>query len=123
MYFFNLALFGLVCVLAGCGEQQGGSRPVVEPAKSVESFAQLIEKYHCLACHAPGNQMGLPLWHEVAKKYQNKPDAAAYLSHKIKTGGSGAWGKMDMPPYQELEEPELKVLVQGVLSSIKSPVQ
>ncbi len=120
MLFFKLALFGLACVMAGCGEQQGGSRPVVAP---VESFAQLIEKDHCLACHAPGNQMKLPLWQEVAKKYQNKPDAAAYLIHKIKTGGSGAWGKMDMPPYQELEEAELKVLVQGVLSSIKPPVQ
>ena len=63
--------------------------------------------------------MGLPVWHEVAKKYQNKPDAQTYLSHKIKTGGSGAWGKMDMPPYQELEEPEMKVIVQGVLSSAK----
>ncbi len=116
MYFFKLTLLGIAGVLAGCGEQQGGSQPAVAP---VQTFAQLIEKYHCLACHSPGNQMNLPLWHEVAKKYQNKPDAVAYLSHKIKTGGSGAWGKMDMPPYQELDEPELNVLVQGVLSSVK----
>lgn len=116
MYIFKFSWLWLAFILAGCGEHKRENPPAVAP---VESFAQLIEKYHCLACHAPGNQMGLPLWHEVAKKYQNKPDAAAYLSHKIKTGGSGAWGKMDMPPYQELEEPELKVLVQGVLSSVK----
>jgi cytochrome c len=116
MYIFKFVLFWLACVLAGCGEHHGENPSAVAP---VESFDQLIANHNCLGCHAPGNRMNLPVWHEVAKKYQNKPDAAAYLSHKIKTGGSGAWGKMDMPPYQELEESELKVIVQQVLASNK----
>ena len=97
-----------------CAEQQGGNQ-----SAPVENFDQLVAKLNCLACHAEGNQMGVPVWYEVAKKYQKMPDSEAYLSNKIRRGGAGSWGKMDMPPYQELEEPEMKVIVQGVLSSAK----
>lgn len=109
-----LILFTCLGAASGCDEQQDRNQ-----SAPVESFEQLVSKHHCLACHAAGNQMGLPVWHEVAKKYQNTPDTGAYLRYKIKTGGSGAWGKMDMPPYQEIEEPELNVIVQGVLNSVK----
>jgi len=104
----------LIGFLSACNQRD--DQPVVMP---VASFEQLVVQYNCLGCHAPGNQMSLPVWHEVAKKYRNKADAEVYLSNKIRTGGSGAWGKMDMPPYQEITDDELRIIVHGVLSSVK----
>lgn len=62
---------------------------------------------------------------EVAAKYKKeKADVAeAYLEQKIAKGGSGAWGRVDMLPYPELKEAELKVLAQGIMAVGKQKQQ
>ncbi len=107
-----LILLGL---LSGCGEQH----PVVEPA--VEKAEQIMEKASCLSCHQQGNQMKLPTWQEIAKRYEGKNDAEAMLVSKIAKGGSGSWGKMDMPPYHpDLSEAERKAVIKNILSSSRN---
>jgi cytochrome c len=107
------ALFALA-LLAGCGE-----KPVTEAVVSVNvgTFDEIVAKASCLSCHQTGNQMNVPTWQAVAKKYQENKDAEAFLVTKIPHGGSGTWGKMDMPPFAELSKAEVRVLVQGVLAS------
>lgn len=60
--------------------------------------------------------MGSPVWRQVAAKYKMDNNAGNFLAYKIAHGGSGSWGKMDMPPYPELTEAELQVIVQGILT-------
>jgi cytochrome c len=62
--------------------------------------------------------MGSPTWHDVAKKYRSDHEEAMHhLQHKIAHGGSGAWGKMDMPPYPDLSEADIRILARGILAS------
>jgi len=82
----------------------------------VVTFEQLVKKSHCLACHAPDNQMHLPDWKQVANEYKGNSEGAKKVRERISHGGSGTWGKMDMPPYPELSEADLDVLVSGILA-------
>ena len=108
---------GVLMAVIALGLNGCEGSPAQEIEVKVDSFAQIIEKNSCLACHLPGNQMNLPIWQDVAKKYRNIESAELYLINKIRKGGSGAWGKMDMPPYQELDDPTLKVIAQGILAT------
>lgn len=107
------ALMVVLMALSACDDSQHA--PVAVPVKS-ESFDELIIKHNCLACHLAGNGMGLPAWPAVAEKYSNDKTASEHLFKKIRQGGSGDWGKMDMPPYPEIDAVELKIIVDGILS-------
>jgi cytochrome c len=82
------------------------SKPV-EPKPAVsgggaESKAALalLTKNNCLACHSVDKKIVGPAFIDVAKKHAGKAD---YLAKKIKSGGSGVWGPIPMPP-QTLSE-------------------
>lgn len=64
----------------------------------------LLAKNSCTACHAPDRKMIGPGWAEIAAKHAGKSE---YLAGKIKSGGSGVWGSMPMPP-QEISVEEAK---------------
>lgn len=72
------------------------------PAKSAATGAAavmpLLQKNACLACHGMGSKLVGPSFKDIANKYKDRTDAAAYLSGKIKAGGQGAWGSIPMPP-------------------------
>jgi cytochrome c len=55
----------------------------------------LLNKYSCTACHAPDRAVVGPAWSQVAKKHAGQAD---YLAGKIRSGGSGVWGAIPMPP-------------------------
>jgi cytochrome c len=57
----------------------------------------LTQKHACVVCHAVETRLIGPSFRDVAKKYSSRGDAAAYLSGKIKGGGSGVWGAIPMP--------------------------
>ncbi len=73
--------------------------------KSVESNTSLksadvsgiLSKNTCSACHGVDNKIVGPSFKEIAAKQGGKADAVAYLSAKIKSGGSGVYGSMPMP--------------------------
>ena len=66
----------------------------------------LLQKYSCTACHAQSSKLVGPAFADVAKKYAGKAD---YLAAKIKSGGSGVWGAIPMPP-QTLSDSEAKAI-------------
>ncbi|WP_431096096.1 c-type cytochrome [Polaromonas aquatica] len=76
--------------------------PTASPAKSaatgVAAVMPLLQKNACLACHGMDSKLVGPSFKDIANKYKDRPDAAAYLSGKIKAGGQGAWGSIPMPP-------------------------
>jgi cytochrome c551/c552 len=58
----------------------------------------LLKKNGCTACHGIDNKIVGPGFRDVAKKYAGRADAVAYLTGKIKAGGTGVWGAMPHAP-------------------------
>lgn len=76
------------------------------PASGRALAASLVQKNTCSACHAAESQLVGPSWRDIARKHAGKAD---YLAGKIRTGGSGVWGAIPMPP-QAIEEAEARAI-------------
>jgi S-disulfanyl-L-cysteine oxidoreductase SoxD len=74
-----------------------------------------LNKYACSACHGIDNKIVGPSFKEIAAKQGGRADAVAYLTGKIKSGSSGVYGSMPMPP-QSLSEAELVDVVKWIAS-------
>jgi cytochrome c len=68
----------------------------------------LASKSACLACHAADK--------DVAAKHKGQPDALDKVAARIKSGGSGLYGPVPMPPQAALKDDELKLLAAWVLA-------
>jgi hypothetical protein len=60
-----------------------------------------------------------PSYQDVAKKYAGQKDAVAVLTKAIKTGGSGKYGPVPMPPQAALSEADAKTLATWVMAGAK----
>jgi cytochrome c5 len=80
------------------------------------SGTALMQKDGCAACHAVDKKIVGPAYQEVAAKYKGDKDAPAKLAQKVKTGGSGVWGQVPMPPNAAVPDDELKALVGWILT-------
>ncbi|HTS54400.1 MAG TPA: c-type cytochrome [Burkholderiales bacterium] len=89
----------------------GGASAAVDAAKA----KQLAQKYNCLACHAVDKKLVGPAYEEVAKKYKGDKGAEAKLVAKVKSGGSGVWGAIPMPP-NNVPDPDVQTMVEWILS-------
>ncbi|MFA6972353.1 MAG: c-type cytochrome [Gallionella sp.] len=107
----KLAVLFVLSMISGCGEKQ-----LPKTAPKVGTFEEIVAKSSCMACHQAGSPMKFPSWEEIAGKYQGDKGAEIFLINKIAKGGSGSWGKMDMPPYPELSVAERRTVVQGILA-------
>ena len=76
----------------------------------------LAGKAGCLACHAVDKKMVGPAWKEVADKYRGQPDAQAKLTEKVKKGGQGVWGNVPMPPNPQVQDADIKTMVDWILA-------
>jgi cytochrome c len=75
----------------------------------------LAAKYNCTACHAVDKKIVGPSYKEVAAKYAGDAGAPAKLEQKVKSGGSGVWGAIPMPP-NNVPDADLKTLVAWILA-------
>jgi S-disulfanyl-L-cysteine oxidoreductase SoxD len=99
------------------GINTSGAKLVTSPVST--SAAELAKSNACTACHAINSKLIGPSFAEIATKYKDDAGASNKLSAKIKAGGSGVWGAMPMPPHPDLNDPDLKALVQWSLSGGK----
>ncbi len=90
------------------------------PAPKAETPAAigLLSKNGCIACHAQDNKLVGPSFRDIAKKYAGQADAVAYLTGKVRAGGSGVWGAIPMPA-QALPEVEAKSIAQWLADGAK----
>jgi cytochrome c len=65
----------------------------------------LVADKGCSACHQLDKALVGPAFRAVAQKYAGDAEALAYLSAKIRKGGSGVWGGV-MPPQAHVSENE-----------------
>ena len=90
----------------------GAANPVAAPAPKAEANSEskaaiaLLNKHSCTACHGVDKKVVGPGFNEIAKKHAGKAD---YLAGKIKSGGSGVWGPVPMPP-QSLPDADAKAI-------------
>jgi cytochrome c len=102
----------LIAVAAAAGMLFGASaNAAVDAAKA----KQLAQKYNCLACHAVDKKLVGPPYQEVSKKYKGDKSAEEKLIGKVKSGGSGVWGAIPMPP-NNVPDGDVKTLVEWILS-------
>lgn len=77
---------------------------------------KLAKDIGCFACHSIEKKLLGPAWKNVAAINRDDPAAEARLMSKIAKGGSGIWGKIDMPAYPDLSEANRSFLVKFILS-------
>jgi cytochrome c len=99
-------------VLAGMALLASGSGFAVDAAAA----KALASKSACLACHAADKKIVGPAYQEVAAKHKGQADAVAKVAARIKSGGSGLYGAVPMPPQAALKDDELKLLAEWVLA-------
>jgi cytochrome c len=75
----------------------------------------LASKSACLACHAVDKKLVGPAFKDVAARHQGQADALDKVAARIRSGGSGLYGPVPMPPQPALKDEELKLLAAWVL--------
>jgi cytochrome c len=73
--------------------------------------AALATKLACVACHGAERRIVGPSFKEIATRYAGRADAVAYMTGKIKAGGSGVWGPIPMPA-QNISDTDAKALAE-----------
>ena len=77
---------------------------------------RLIEAGTCLSCHQMNTKSVGPSYTAVAQRYHDDSTAMARLVKKIRGGGSGVWGSVNMPAHPQLSEAEASQIVAYILS-------
>lgn len=108
----------LLAVLYGCQPEESTQQSAKgnAPTASGADAMKLAKDIGCLACHSIDKKLLGPAWKNVAAINRDDPAAEARLMDKIAKGGSGVWGKIDMPAYPDLSEADRSVLVKFILS-------
>jgi S-disulfanyl-L-cysteine oxidoreductase SoxD len=114
---------GAITASAGVSIASAATKNVVNSEKPVSNKTTLksadvsatLNKYACSACHGIDNKIVGPSFKEIVAKQGARADAAAYLTGKIKSGSSGVYGSIPMPP-QSLPEAELANVVKWIAS-------
>jgi len=98
------------------GVGTGASAPVA-PA-GMPAALSLLQGHGCVACHAIDKTIVGPAFRDVAARHGSRSDALVYLSDKIRSGGSGTWGAIPMPP-QSLSDIDARAIAQWLADGAK----
>lgn len=82
-----------------------------------KAMTELATKATCITCHNPDTKVVGPSYRDVAAHYRNDPEANAKLVAQMKTGGTGKWGAVPMPPLAATIQPDdMQKLAEWVMS-------
>jgi cytochrome c len=79
-------------------------------------MSELLVARQCLACHQVDQASVGPRYTDVAMRYQENATAMAHLTDKLKSGGSGVWGEIPMPPQIAVTDAEAERMVRAILA-------
>jgi cytochrome c len=85
-------------------------------AGAAQANEKLAQASGCTTCHGIDKKIIGPAYKDVANKYRNDKGAEANLIKKVKEGGKGVWGDIPMPPNAHVKDPDVKTLVDWILS-------
>ncbi len=80
----------------------------------------LIAASDCQSCHKKDTISIGPSYTDIAKRYKDSKIAHAFLSEKIRLGGSGNWGEGAMAAHPTITEDDAHLIVDWILSLVKS---
>ncbi len=115
----------------GADTSQPAGAPVTRPSAAAieakpgagasaggEAALALARQHNCLACHGVDSKIVGPGLREIAGKHAGRGDGQAYLSEKIRAGGSGVWGAIPMPP-QTLPDADVEAIAKWLAGGAK----
>jgi cytochrome c len=85
-------------------------------ALTAQASEALADKNACLNCHGVNKKIVGPAFSDIADKYKDRKDAAAYMTEKIAKGSTGVWGQIPMPGMPQLAADEVKTMVTWILA-------
>ena len=99
------------------GPQHGlGTAATAQAPAAVPAAMGLLQGHGCVACHGVEARIVGPAFRDIASRHGSRPDALVYLKDKIRSGGSGTWGAIPMPP-QSLPEADARAIAQWLVDS------
>jgi cytochrome c len=94
-----------------------GQRSVDASTKYAVALA-MINKVDCNNCHHLDTRSVGPMFIEIAEKYKSKQAwALDSLPRKIRSGGSGVWGTVNMPAHPSISLNDAHTIVNYILNS------
>ena len=89
------------------------------PGQAVNA-QELLSRNACVVCHSVNTRVVGPSFAEVSARYTSRyavrSEAELLLLNKIKSGGSGVWGAVPMPPQSNVKEEDLKSIVKWIFT-------
>ncbi len=77
----------------------------------------LLRKSGCFACHTVDKKLVGPALKDIAAKYAGKPGIVDVLAKKVRAGGGGNWGTVQMAPAPAtVSDDDLKKAIAYVLT-------
>lgn len=77
---------------------------------------RLIARNDCKTCHNTYVKTIGPSYVDVAKKYDNNTANVTMLTGKVINGGSGVWGEAAMTAHPEVDEADIKTMVEYIMT-------
>ena len=77
---------------------------------------ELIVANDCAGCHQEREESIGPSYLAVAERYRRDPQAVAFLSGKVISGGAGNWGEQNMSAHPDLSKGDAEQMVEYILS-------
>jgi cytochrome c len=77
----------------------------------------LLRKSGCFACHTVDKKLVGPALKDIAAKYKGQPGIVDKLAKKVRAGGGGNWGTVQMAPAPAtVSDDDLKKAIAYVLT-------
>jgi cytochrome c len=77
----------------------------------------LLRKSGCFACHTVEKKLVGPALKDIAAKYKGTPGIVATLAKKVRAGGGGNWGTIQMAPAPAtVSDDDLKTAITYILT-------
>lgn len=92
---------------------------VAPVAGSGSNVNNLLAANACTACHGVKNKIVGPSFVEIAAKHAGRADVDAYLAGKIKSGGSGVYGPVPMPPQPQVSDADALAMAKWIAGGAK----
>lgn len=85
-------------------------------AEDIQKGKVLIAYSDCHTCHADERRARGPAFTDIARRYPINEGYIELLAHKVRLGGSGAWGTPVMTPHPEITLEDARLMVMYILS-------
>lgn len=76
----------------------------------------LAQANGCMACHQVEAKLVGPSYKDVAAKYSGDAAAKDMLIAKVRSGGVGTWGQIQMPANTTVSDGDLAAIIDWVLA-------